>query len=332
MSQNVRGIILALVGFAVFSSHDALIKALGGTYTSFQIIFFAVLFSFPLTTLMLIQDKTSDTLWPHLPFWMFLRTGAVIISGICAFYAFSALPLTDTYAILFAVPLLITALSVPILGETVRLRRWIAVLVGLVGVLVVLQPGAVTLTLGHGAAVVAAIGAALGSVIVRKIGKQERPVVLLIYPMLGQFVLMALALPWVYTPMEAGDLARVALVAVLGHIAMRLMIQAYSQSEASLVAPMQYSQILWATIFGVLFFDEWPGLNTAIGATIIIVSGLYILFRESRGSSANQPVTSTRSRVVSGTHPRIGPAVDAAQAEVDSKKSPPEQDGRETSF
>ena len=179
--------------------------------------------------------------------------------------------------------------------------------------MVVLQPGSVTLTLGHGAALLAAICSALASVIVRKIGKQERPVVLLIYPMLGQFVLMALVLPFVYKPMLAGDMAMIALVAIFGHVAMRMMIGAYSMAEASVVAPMQYSQILWASLFGYLFFDEFPNLNTGIGAAIIIASGLYILFREGSGSSANRPVSSTRSRAVPGTHPRIGPAVDAAE-------------------
>ncbi len=313
MSGSAKGALLALIAFAVFASHDALIKTLGGTYTSFQIIFYAVLFSFPLTTLMLVQDRTSDTLIPHRPVWTGARTVAVVLAGICAFYAFSALPLAQVYAILFSVPLLITALSVPILGEVVRLRRWIAVLIGLGGVLVVLEPTNVTLEIGHGAALIAAIGSALASVIVRKIGKEERPVVLLIYPMLGQFILMSLAMPWVYVPMQPGDLAMVALVAVLAHIAMRMMIRAYQTSEASIVAPMQYSQILWATLFGMLFFDEYPNWNTAIGAAIIIGSGLYILFRESSGPSENRPVTSTRSRVVPGTHPRIGPAVDATK-------------------
>ncbi len=311
MGASAKGALIALLAFAIFSSHDALIKHLGGSYTSFQIIFFAALFSFPLTTLMLVRDKTSDTLWPHVPLWTFLRTGAVVVGMISVFYAFSALPLTDTYAILFAVPLLITALSVPLLKETVRLRRWIAVAIGLGGVLVVLQPGAITLTLGHGAALLAALCSALASVIVRKIGGQERPVVLLIYPMLGQFILMALLMPWVYVPMGAADMAMVALVAIFGHIAMRLMIRAYQDSEASIVAPMQYSQIIWAAIFGFAFFDEVPGINTAFGAAIIIGSGLYILFREGSGPSQNRPVTSTRSRVVQGTHPRIGPAMDA---------------------
>ena len=113
--------------------------------------------------------------------------------------------------------------------------------------------------------------------------------------------------------MAAGDLALVAMVAVFGHVAMRLIIRAYRLAEASMVAPMQYSQILWATLFGALFFDEWPGLNVAIGAAVVIASGLYILFRESSGSSTNRPVTTTKSRIVSSTHPRIGPAMEIAQ-------------------
>ena len=317
MSQSAKGTLIALLAFGVFATHDALIKQLGGTYTSFQIIFYAVLFGFPLTTLMLVQDKTSDTLIPHQPFWSFLRTGAVVVSSTGAFYAFSVLPLAQVYAILFATPLLITALSVPILGETVRLRRWLAVAVGLFGVLVVLDPGGLELSLGHLAAVVAATGSALASVIVRKIGRDERLVVLLIYPMLGQFLLMALFMPFVYKPMEAIDLALVAMVAIFGHVAMRLIIRAYRMAEASMVAPMQYSQILWATLFGALFFNEWPGMNVAVGAAIVIASGLYILFRESSGSSANRPVTATKSRVVPGTHPRIGAAMKIGRKEAE---------------
>lgn len=304
-----RGALIALAGFAIFSSHDALIKALGGSYSAFQIVFFAVLFGFPLTTFMLIRDGTRDTLYPHMPLWTFLRTGAVVVGGTCAFYAFSALPLAQAYAILFSVPILITALSIPILGETVRLHRWAAIALGLCGVLIVLQPASVTMTLGHVAALLAAVSSALASVIVRKIGSQERPVVLLIYPMLGQFLLMGAALPFVYKPMTGIDLAMVAGVALLGHLAMRMLIQAYRASEASIVAPMQYSQLLWATLFGALFFDEWPDRNTALGAAIIVFSGLYILLRERNGTSKNRPVSATRSRAVPGTHPRIGPAM-----------------------
>ncbi|MEL7099830.1 MAG: DMT family transporter [Pseudomonadota bacterium] len=310
MSARTQGALLSLLAFAIFAAHDALIKTLGGGYSAFQIIFFAVLFAFPLTTLMLVQDRTSGTLIPARPGWTALRTGSVVVSSICAFYAFSVLPLAQVYAILFATPLLITALSVPLLGEVVRLRRWLAVAVGLCGVIVVLRPGQIEPQLGHAAALLAAATGALSSTIVRKIGRDERPVVLLIYPMLAQFVLMSAAMPFVFVPMEGDALVLIGLLAILGHIAMRLMIRAYRVAEASTVAPMQYSQILWASLFGVLFFEEVPDVTTAIGAGIVIGSGLYILLRERSGASANSPVTSTRSRVVPGVHPRIGPQVD----------------------
>jgi len=309
-SASTSGALLSLLAFAIFAAHDAIIKVLGGGYPAFQIIFFAVLFAFPLTTLMLVQDTTSGTLIPKRPGWTALRTGAVVISSICAFYAFSVLPLAQVYAILFATPLLITALSVPLLGEVVRLRRWIAVAVGLCGVIVVLRPGQIEPQWGHAAALLGAAMGALSSTIVRKIGRDERPVVLLIYPMMAQFGLMCLVMPFVFVPMQGDALLLIALLAVMGHVAMRLMIRAYRIAEASTVAPMQYSQILWASLFGVLFFDEVPDATTAIGAGIVIASGLYILLRERSGASANNPVTSTRSRVVPGVHPRIGPQVD----------------------
>jgi len=228
------------------------------------------------------------------------------------FYAFSVLPLAQVYAILFAAPLLITILSIPILGEEVRLRRWIAVLVGLCGVLVVLRPGAQALTLGHLAALMGAIGGALASIIVRKIGKDERSVVLLIYPMMAHFVLMGIALPFVYEPMPIEHMGGLAIMSILALIASTLVIGAYKEGEAVIVAPMQYSQIIWASIFGLLLFDEKMDVGTMIGAIIIIASGLYIVLREgSAQASENTPVLRTRSRAETGTSLRVGPLIRA---------------------
>ena len=114
MTNTRGGALWALAGFAFFASHDAVIKALGETYPTFQIAFFSVLFGFPLVMLMLVGDRTRDTLIPHHPGWVAARTLLGVLTGFCAFYAFTALPLTEVYAIIFAQPLLITALSVPI--------------------------------------------------------------------------------------------------------------------------------------------------------------------------------------------------------------------------
>lgn len=313
MGSNAKGAVLALVAFAVFATHDVIVKQLGASYSAFQIVFFSVLFGFPLVTLMLIRDPKPGHLRPVHPWWTFLRTVATVVTGGSAFYAFGQIPLTQVYAILFAAPLLITILSIPILGETVRLRRWIAVIVGLVGVIVVLRPGATPLTPGHFAAVVAAFGAALASIIVRKIGKDERSVVLLLYPMLANFVLMGALMPWVYEPMPVEHLGAIALMSVLAFIASTLVIAAYKAGEAVIVAPMQYSQILWATLYGALFFAEWPDAWTAAGALIIIASGVYIVLREGGGTASdNTPVLRSKSRFETGTFPRASSFLKAA--------------------
>ncbi|MFT4743065.1 MAG: drug/metabolite transporter (DMT)-like permease, partial [Yoonia sp.] len=139
MSANARGALIALLAFAIFSTHDVAIKVLGANYSPIQIVFFSVVLSFPLATIMLMRDSTQGTLIPRHPWWVALRTLAAVVTGFTVFYAFSNLPLAEVYAILFAAPLLITVLAIPVLGETVRLRRWIAVIVGLIGVIVVLR-------------------------------------------------------------------------------------------------------------------------------------------------------------------------------------------------
>ncbi|MBQ2262664.1 MAG: DMT family transporter [Loktanella sp.] len=324
MTPNAKGALIALAAFGVFATHDVVVKILGGIYSPVQIVFFSVLLSFPLATFTLMRDSKPSTLVPIHPWWIALRAVATVITGFTAFYAFSVLPLAQVYTILFASPLLITVLAIPVLGEKVRIRRWAAVIVGLIGVLVVLRPGSAELSIGHLAALMAAVGGSIASIIVRKIGSEERPVVMLLYPMALNFVVMAAALPFVYVPMPIEHLGMMGVIAVFAWIAGRMIISAYQAGEAAIIAPMQYSQIIWATIFGFLFFGEFIELTTAIGASIIIASGLYIVLRESRsGASENTPVLRTRSRSETGIVPRI-----SMLARVSGKTLPGQKKGR----
>lgn len=297
-SSNLSGAMFGLLAFAIFSSHDVIIKYLGGIYSPIQIVFFGSLLTFPLLTLVLIGDTVPGTLRPAHPWWILLRSLSGVASALGAFYAFSVLPLAQVYAILFAAPLLITILAVPMLGEIVRIRRGLAVVIGLVGVMLVLRPSSGELGLGHAAALVSAVTGAMNAIIVRKIGADERPVIMILYPMLANFILMAIALPFVYKPMPIMDLGAMAVVAALVLMAMSCLITAYRRGDAVIVAPMQYSQILWAAVYGALFFGEFPDMMTWVGAGIITLSGLYILKRESTGStSQNTPVLATKTRV-----------------------------------
>lgn len=307
-SSNTRGALLGLLAFGIFATHDVIVKYLGGTYAPFQIVFFSVLFGFPIVTFLLLRDATEANLRPNHPWWIAARTAASVVTGVCAFYAFTVLPLAQTYAILFAAPLLITVLAIPMLGETVGWRRGVAVAVGLVGVIVVLQPGQTDLTLGHAAALLAAFSGAFASLIMRKIGRKERSVVMLLYPMIANFVLMGGIMPFVYVPMPGQDLAAVAVVAAMALTASACLIFAYRTAPAIMVAPMQYSQILWATLFGLVLFDEGLEAATVIGSTIIIVSGIYIVLREERGGgSSTTPVLRTRSRAGTPSGLRVAP-------------------------
>lgn len=315
--NNTKGALLALLAYGIFSTHDVLVKYLGESYSAFQIVFFSTLIGFPLAIFMLMRDASDGTLRPRHPWWVALRTGATVVTGATVFYAFSVLPMAQTYAILFASPLLITILAIPVLGETVRLRRWAAVIVGLCGVMVVLRPGSTVLGLGHLAAIVGACSHALSSIVVRKIGRDERSVVILLYPMMANFLVMAIAMPFFYEPMPLIDLGALGIIAVFAFIATGIMIVAYKAGEAVIVAPMHYSQIIWAAFYGYFFFGESLDSWTVVGTAIIIASGLYIVLREGRSTaSQNTPVLRTRTRPDTGTTLRLGPLLRRSRKRV----------------
>lgn len=308
--MNAKSALTALLAFAMFATHDVVIKYLGATFSPMQIVFFASLFSFPMFSVMLVRDGSHSNLRPVHPWWVALRSALMVVGPTMAFFAFTMLPLAQVYPILFASPLLITLFAIPILGEKVGLPRLLAVLLGLIGVLVVIRPGADALNLGHAAALLAAIAGALQSVIVRKIGREERSVVLMLYPLLISFVVMGAAMTATYQPMSLTDLAGTAFVALFGFIAALLLVYAYTHGEAAVVAPMQYSQILWALFFGSVLFGETPDTTTLLGSAIIVASGLFIILREAIGGTSEQtPVLRTRSRGFSPGSFRVSSAL-----------------------
>ncbi|MEP2781539.1 MAG: DMT family transporter [Pseudoruegeria sp.] len=310
-SNNIQGALFALAAFAVYATHDVFVKQLGANYSPIQILFFSGLLGFPIVSLMLVGDTTQGNLRPVHPWWMTVRCATTLIGATAGVFAFSSLPLAQAYAILFASPLIITILSIPILGEKVGAHRWGAVFVGLVGVIIVLRPGDATLGVGHIAGLIAALSASTNSVVVRKIGQEERSVVLMMYPMISNFLILGAALPFVYVPMPATDFAMTGIIAGGAFLAMMLLIKAYRLGEAAIVAPMQYSQIIWASIFGYVLFNEQLDRATIIGTAVIIASGLYIVFRENsdKSGSENTPVLRTRSRPSTANSLRIGPLI-----------------------
>lgn len=186
------------------------------------------------------------------------------------------------------------------LGERVGIHRGGAVLVGLIGVLIVLRPGdaSSSLSIGHFVALFAAFMGAITALIVRKIGNYEGSGSLMLYPLILSIIVSGTITPFVYQPMTFISFLMMSLVALFGFIASFLLITAYRMASTAIVAPMQYSQILWAVLYGAVFFHETPTIRTIAGALIIIASGIYIVLREGRPKVSNTtPVLENRPRI-----------------------------------
>lgn len=289
--QVLRGLAFALVGYAIYSAHDAIVKSLSG-YSVFQIIFFAMLFVYVPFSLIRLTDGRKVRYRPRHPFLVFLRALLVVGATAFAFMAFSMLPMVEVYVLLFTTPLLISILAIPLLGEKIHLFRWVMILIGMVGVIIVLRPSPDSFKLGH---VLGLAGAACGSgvaIITRMIGRVESAPTMILSPLLMNITVSGLALYFVYKPMALADLAMMFLMGTMSLAAQLAILEAYRKAPATVIAPMQYSQLLWAVFYGALLFNESVDTMTIIGASITAGAGIMMVWRESYASKV-QPVIKT---------------------------------------
>lgn len=279
----VAGFACGLIAFGLWAIHDAVIKALGPVLPVWQIMFFLNLFWLPFVIVLLIADPAHLSLRPNNPRLLALRSVLSIAVSMPIFYAFTVLPLAETYAILFSTPLWITALSGPMLGEKVGWRRWAAVIVGFIGVMIVLRPGVTVPTFGHLSALVGAFFAAIVFMMMRRLRRDESPGVMMLYPVLVNLVVLpGFMVAFGFAPMTGPVLAGTAVLAFLGFAGTVALLAGYRRTDAAMIAPAQYSQILWASALGAMFFGENLSWNVAAGAVLIVGSGIYITLREYR--------------------------------------------------
>jgi drug/metabolite transporter (DMT)-like permease len=278
--QPIRGIALALLAFALFTVMDTAVKLLGGRYHVLQVMWFNSAFGWLVIALITAARGGWGRLRTrrpglHVARWAISFAGATIV-----FYAYARLPLADVYAILFTAPLLITALSVPLLGERVGWRRWSAIGVGFTGVLVMLRPGSGAVEPLAALALLGAVGHALNMIIVRRLGREEAPETFGFYGNILSVLAISPALPWLWRTPDLPDLA---LAAVMGSIAgggFWLLALAMRHAPASIVGSFQYSQMPYAILVGWLLFGTVPDAWTMLGAAVVIASGLYVFQRE----------------------------------------------------
>jgi drug/metabolite transporter (DMT)-like permease len=274
------GIGFGVLAFLLYSSMDMMVKLLSAGYPIHQMLFFNALFALLPIAIAVWRRGGFRGLRTRRPAGHLLRGAFGMASSFAAMTAFSLLPMADVYAILFATPLLVTALSVPFLGEQVGWRRWSAIMVGFAGVMIMLDPGQSAIGAGSIAALAAALLASFSIVMVRKLSVTESTGSIALYSNLLIVLVMGAWLAIDFRPMALGDLALAAVAGMAGGSALLALIGAYRRAAAAIVAPFQYSQMIWGVVFGFLVFGDLPTAGVALGSAIVVASGLYIIHRE----------------------------------------------------
>ncbi|MFX0543092.1 DMT family transporter [Roseovarius sp. S4756] len=301
-ANNTIGAFCAMAAILCFSFVDLGIKLLSEDYALHQIVLLRSLVSLTVF-LALIMPFSGGLRVFHTrrPGAHLLRGCFIVCANVCLFLGLAALPIADAVAIFFISPLAIAVMSVIFLKETVGPRRWVAILVGLVGVLLIVQPGTEAFQIASLLPAVAAVLYGAMHMVTRKIRDTESAATMTIYVIFtflissaviglligdGRFetgahpALSFLLRAW--APIDTPDLWVIAMLGIAGVGGSWLITQAYRLSEAAFAAPFEYVAMPVAIFWGAVFFDTWPSANAWIGIALIIGSGLYMLWREQR--------------------------------------------------
>jgi drug/metabolite transporter (DMT)-like permease len=270
-----------LTAVAAFSGMDAVLKLLSQHYPPMEVVALRGASSIPFMLLPLLLMGRLSALKP-VRMGMHMLRGILMLLVLIAFvYAVRALSLADAYAIFLAAPLIVTALSVPLLGEHVGWRRWLAICVGLVGVITMLRPSTSSLvSLGAVAALLSATGYAFNAIALRVITRTDTTASVVFW-MIGCMTVLALGLAapsWVSIRSE--DWILLAAIGVFSSIAQHLLTEAFRSAPPSVVAPFEYTALLWGILVDRVVWGVFPTSRVYIGGAIVIASGLYLIWRE----------------------------------------------------
>lgn len=282
IDQNTRlGILLMIATVFVFAVQDGFARYLAGGYSVFMVImvrywFFAV---FVIAQAMMKTGGLRAAIRTRHP-WLQLIRSVLLIAEICVMvFAYTRIGLINTHAIFAVCPLLVAGLAMPILGEKVGWRRWSAILVGMVGVAIILQPDGGVFSIDSLLPLLGALLFALYSLMTRLATRDEPAFISFFWSGIIGCVLMTLiGLPYlvVMTPFDGLMMAVYSFLALFGHY---LLIRSYSMAEASVLQPFAYLQMVFITIIAIVVFDETLRINIVIGGGIVILAGLFTVIR-----------------------------------------------------
>ena len=280
LDRPALGIVLMLTGIAGFAVMDAIIKWLTADYSVAQVVALRSWFGLPLLCLFALYKGGLKTLRTRRPLVHVGRYLLVLALSFSFFWALSQMKLVDAIAITFAAPIFITALSVPLLKEPVGLHRWLAIGIGFFGVLIMLRPGMGVFQWAALVVLGSAVVYALLMITTRAFKSTESTASLMLYPQLGMSLTGIVLAPYFWMTPSLGDLGLFALAGLFGSVGVMCLTHAFRLGPAAVISPFEYSALIWATLLGFLLWDEWPDKYTLVGAGIVILSGLYIVYRE----------------------------------------------------
>lgn len=305
--QTLKGVLLAFAAFAAYAWSDASVKLIEGQLSPYQSSFLGAVFCLVgLPFIMKAGDRWSDIVrTTNRPLWL-LRFVAQAGGTIGSVTAFTHLSMAEAFALIFLLPSFVTIMSVIFLKEQVGYRRWAAVVIGFIGVMVVLRPGFRELSIGHLGAVFGGLSGAISIVVFRAMGPSEKNISLYGAGVLGTLIVCgALALPGFQAPtaMQWVWLAGYGLLAALAAI---LVMYAAAYVPASMIGPIQYSQMLWAVAFGYLVFGDGIDAWMLAGIVLIIGSGMLTLVRERVRGTPLPPAVGTDAQAAAVMAPEDG--------------------------
>ena len=283
-SARLRGIAYMIGAVFVFSIMDALLKTLSARYGAPQVASLRCVSSLLCLCPVLLWQQSWSLLSVTRPMWHVLRAVLGITMLTCFLYGVRRLTLSQTYSLYLTAPLMMTALSVPLFRERVRARRWLLILFGLGGVLVILQPwraGAFAL-LPAAVVVLATLCYSLSALMVRSLGRSHSPLTLVFWYLLLVGLGSGALAAHEWLPIRAQDWGLLAGLGLTGTLGQLWITKAFSSAPPSVVAPFEYTALLWAFALDRIVWSTSPSLMLLVGAAIVVGSGIVIIEEERR--------------------------------------------------
>ena len=278
----VSGVVLLNAGLFLWVVHDAMSKSLLNRYSVFEILLIRSAAALPIV-LMIMRWEQGHLRLHTQRFWALVARGGLGVAGLAFFlFGLKRMPLADTFAIFMSAPLLVAALAGPLLGEPATARQWAAVLVGFIAVLFMIRPGGAIPLLGAMVMLAAVACFALGVILTRALGRTESAAVITVFVMAVFVVAGALVAPFVWTTPSLEDLGLMSGLGVLSGAAMYCTIYAYRDVPPAVIAPFQYTSLVWAVLIGYAVWADVPDPSVAGAAVVVVASGIYVLRLESR--------------------------------------------------